>query len=57
MKDYGFRWSDFDDMTQTDLEDIVNAKAQLKKKKKTTKVQETNPENSMEQVLRQAGLL
>ncbi|WNM52681.1 hypothetical protein CoNPh8_CDS0127 [Staphylococcus phage S-CoN_Ph8] len=35
IKDYGFRWSDFDDMTDEDLHDIVNAKAEYKKKKTT----------------------
>ncbi|WWT40113.1 hypothetical protein [Staphylococcus phage PT94] len=58
IKDHGFRWSDFDDMTDEDLHDIVNAKAEKKKKKQTVK-QETksNPSTSLEDFLKGNGLL
>ena len=32
IKEHGFSWSDFDDMSEEDLHDIVNSKAELKKK-------------------------
>ncbi|AWY02944.1 hypothetical protein [Staphylococcus phage VB-SauS-SA2] len=56
IKDHGFRWSDFDDMSDEDLHDIVNSKAELKKKKRNTKEPE-NPSSSMEDFLKQNGLL
>ncbi|WWT40340.1 hypothetical protein [Staphylococcus phage PT1-4] len=57
IKEHGFRWSDFDDMSDEDLHDIVNSKAELKKKKRTTKQPESNPSTSMEDFLKQQGLL
>ncbi len=60
IKDYGFRWGDFDDMTEEDLHDIVNAKAEYKKKKNNVKKpQQTEEqlENSLENFLKSNGLL
>lgn len=58
IKDHGFRWSDFDDMTDEDLHDIVNAKAEKKKKKKTVKKEaQSNPSASLEDFLKGNGLL
>lgn len=57
IKEHGFRWADFDDMSDEDLHDIVNSKAELKKKKRTTKESESNPSSSMEDFLKQNGLL
>jgi non-homologous end joining protein Ku len=57
IREHGFRWSDFDDMTEEDLFDLVNSKAQLKKKKRTTAEQKGNPSTSMEDFLKQNGLL
>lgn len=57
IREHGFRWSDFDDMTEEDLFDLVNSKAQLKKKKRTTSEQKGNPSTSMEDFLKQNGLL
>ena len=57
IKDHGFSWSDFDDMSEEDLHDIVNSKAELKKKKRSVKEKESNPSISMEDFLKQNGLL
>lgn len=60
IKDYGFRWSDFDDMTDEDLHDIVNAKAEYKKKRQQNQENKQNnvsPENSLEAFLKSNGLL
>lgn len=58
IKDHGFRWSDFDDMTDEDLHDIVNAKAEKKKKKQTVKQDtKSNPSTSLEDFLKGNGLL
>ncbi|QDF14316.1 hypothetical protein [Staphylococcus phage PMBT8] len=58
IKDHGFRWSDFDDMTDEDLHDIVNAKAEKKKKKRTVNEKaQSKPSTSMEDFLKGNGLL
>lgn len=60
IKDYGFRWADFDDMTDEDLHDIVNAKAEFKKKNQRNRENKQNniaPENSLESFLKSNGLL
>src|SRR5699024_10788257 len=57
IKDHGFSWSDFDDMSEEDLHDIVNSKAELKKKKRSVKEKESNPSSSIEDFLKQNELI
>lgn len=59
IKDHGFRWEDFDNMTDEDLHDIVNAKAEKKKKKRTVKQPDVkhDPSTSLENFLKGNGLL
>lgn len=60
IKDYGFSWSDFDDMSDEDLHDIVNAKAEYKKaqqKKAETKKEQVPQENALESLLKGIGAL
>ena len=57
IKDHGFNWADLEDMSDDDLHDIVNSKAELKKKKQTVKQAENNPSTSMEDFLKSNGLL
>lgn len=60
IKDYGFSWSDFDDMSEEDLHDIVNAKAEFKKRQKeqAERQEKQKPvENSLESLLKNTGIL
>lgn len=60
IKDYGFSWSDFDDMSEEDLHDIVNAKAEFKKRKKEQAERQEKQvpiENSLESLLKNTGIL
>lgn len=56
----GWSLADIDSLTMEELEDIINAKAKLKeskRKKKEAQEAQISPENSMEAMLKSAGLL
>lgn len=59
IQEGGWRWSDFDDITDDELIDLLNAKANLKKAKKE---QDKKPvggdlDHSLENFMKQNGFL
>lgn len=59
IQEGGWRWSDFDDITDDELIDLLNAKANLKRAKKELDKKPVggDPDHSMELFLKNSGLL
>lgn len=58
IKDHGFSWEDFNNMTDEDLHDIVNAKAEKKRKRKSVnKETQLSSTMSLEDFVKNNGLL